>query len=252
MDMNEAKHTLPILERNSRLKPFLYRMAHVIEGRPNNPSPIVALVIPAEERALLDTALKIVWNRFMKKRIDPTSDLNLADMEPLVLDIAKLIESQEWLEVQTLLLGARFQPYTVLVTDRDPGELFELGMIEKSLRLAICRTFAWPNPTLRTASMKRDYFLHAVAVMDARVNNEIACNPVAREQLKTIFSDLDRGANLVEITRFASAYLNHFGNLSPSKNAVEVLEHFATYVVDEARLTTPPSTAEDTHTTNVA
>ena len=57
MVMNEAIRSFPILERCGPLNPMLQRMTRVIAGKPDDPSPIVALVIPFEERPLLDAAL---------------------------------------------------------------------------------------------------------------------------------------------------------------------------------------------------
>lgn len=246
MVMNEAIRSFPILERCGPLNPMLQRMTRVIAGKPDDPSPIVALVIPFEERPLLDAALDAVWCRFIKKRsID-----NPATVKPLVLDVMKLIEGTEWPEVQELLLGARFQPYTVLVIDRDPGELYTERKMEQALRFTINQTFNWPDPIKRIDSLKRDYFLHAVATMDARVGDEITRSETARNLLKTNFANPDRGVNLCEITHFASGYLNHFSHFKPSKSAVDVLVHFTKHVLDTARVSTPPMGEEIPNTDN--
>lgn len=237
MDMTEA--TFPILERCGPLNPLLGRMAQVIASKPDNPSPIVALIIPPEERPLLNEALDTVWQRFIEKRHGSESPPEAKIAEPHILDVAKLIDTLDWRSLQELLLSTRFQAYTVLVTDRDPGELLEQGKISKALRLAISMSFQWPDPANRTASMKRDYFLQAVQMLDRRVSDEIKHSDYARRLLSTLFADRARGTNLNEICRIADEYLSHFGNLDASKGAVEVLEHFAKYAI-EARVSTPP------------
>ncbi|MFO0764504.1 MAG: hypothetical protein U0487_00440 [Patescibacteria group bacterium] len=260
--VQETASPIVIIERSGALLTLLKRVGDEIAAKFSDSPPMAALRVPRPERLLVHDAVQRIHKRFVYKRNQQGRHLKHPDLEPrLATTVADLhatmryqgpvaidltsIEAADWTEAQAKLLDERKHLYTLLVTNHDPIDLLDRGLISPELRAQIFRTFCWPQSPYRNASMKRDYFLHRVATKNLPASAAIESNHEAILLLHDVFALSERGTTHEDILHYADAYLSHLGNFSAEKHPVEVLAHFVEHVLDEHRGSTPPAEEAD-------
>lgn len=257
--MSEIAPSIAIIERNSTIRPFIKKMADELATKSQQSPPIAVLLMHPLERPLLNDALERIGKRFYQKTNKPfmatlfvtdASDSALAEMTahqgPLAIDVDDIIfKPNDWAKIEHVLTGECAHPYILLVSREDAGELVKDGHLSNGVRQKVCRSFFWPGPALRTASMKRDYFLHHLASKAPVAHEALANNSAARELLQEIFADKNRAFYIKDVLQCANAYAQHLENFTPEKHPVEVLAHFVTFVLDTDRESTPPAEDEN-------
>lgn len=260
--MSELESSAKIIERNSGLKPLLKKIADSLAHKPDNPPPLMALCIPFSERALLMDAAERITRRFCYSRNLRVRSMKGFDLEPafvksstelvacldypgpVLVDFSPILTDGDGEISAARLLNERQHQFTLLICEQDPDTLLIDKKISAGLRAEIKHIFIWPDASQRSASMKRDYFLRHVLGKNSRAGEALDSNSEARLLLQQIFSLPGRGTSIDEILKCANAYLSHLDDFEATKHPVEVLAHFATFVLDEARVTTPPAQDE--------
>mgnify|MGYP001156661829 CR=1 FL=1 len=243
-----------IVEKKGDIPQLIKHIADAVRRRRlYDKSPMVSVVSPwIEEACLLPCAIKMICDTITEYDSQENTEDRLRKSDELLViqalhDCSKLDEhigpvlvnvpdilvadikngTDDWGVIQQHLMENSSARFIVLASGKEIGVLMEIhNRFLPILPSKIYRVFHWPDPFQRSASVKRDYFIHFVSEKSPAIAEVIQMDPEACALLRRSFKQLSLDDTWIECLRaHAHRYVEHV-ELFNDEHPTKVLESY--------------------------